>query len=89
MRAEAKDTGLRSRGWGPWRQDWYHVCSAHQGFADGCPRCLIGEWQNVWSLHVSQAFYKASPSLWKLWANRPAGKARLAKLIAKIRGTDV
>jgi hypothetical protein len=48
--------GNGSRGWGPWRQEWYSICSAHfrphvntyyTSDTDG-PECPSGRWYNAW-----------------------------------------
>lgn len=61
-----------TRGWGPWRQDWYSICSAHQhgGPEDDCRLCRAGKWRNRWRHFLGHCVYKISPRLWRWWANR-------------------
>jgi len=59
------------RYWGPFREVWLSVCSTHQNPRDTCRRCQAGQWRNLWRMRVSSRFFKLSPRLWRLWANRP------------------
>lgn len=59
-----------SRGWGPWRENYYSICSAHHIFVHDCPRCEVGTWYNAWLGKVSNLAYRISPHLWRLWVNR-------------------
>ena len=61
-----------TRGWGPWRRDWYSICSAHQngGPDDECSRCRAGLWRNRWMHALGHVVYKLSPRLWRWWVNR-------------------
>lgn len=61
---------LSARGWGPWRREWYSICSAHSVDADRCPRCAVGVWKNAWAVALGHCVYKAFPRLWRWWANR-------------------
>lgn len=66
-----KQQKLLSRYWGPFKQEWYHICSAHQGFDSSCNLCLHGKWVNVVTNKFSSFVFKVSPSIWKWWMNRP------------------
>jgi hypothetical protein len=63
---------LAVRGWGPWRQEWYSICSAHQngGPDDECQLCRAGLWRNCWRQFFGHIVYKRWPRLWRWWANR-------------------
>lgn len=39
---------IGTKGWGPWRYDFYSICSAPYGHDKDCPRCAAGNWYNVW-----------------------------------------
>jgi hypothetical protein len=70
-----KDT----RGWGPWRKDWYSVCSKHRVTQDDCGMCNAGHWVNNW-VHLAGGFvFKVSPRLWRWWVNRLFLKKRWIK----------
>lgn len=62
--------GKQTRGWGPWRAEWYSICSAHQRYDKGCERCEAGSWVNTWGLAVSHFVFRYWPRLWLWWANR-------------------
>lgn len=58
------------RGFGPWKQEWYSICSRHLHRDNTCNLCQVGSWENVWKLKLSQTIYKCCPNLWKWWKNR-------------------
>lgn len=62
--------GLKTRRWGPFRQEWYSICSAHRSHDPECPRCQSGRWINIYKAAGSSILYKVSPRLWRIWANR-------------------
>ena len=79
-----KNTRMEGRlptvGKGPFRYQWYSICSGHSVNADGnyynyevdCPRCAVGTWENCWNIEISHFFYKNDPELWRWWVNRPS-----------------
>jgi hypothetical protein len=71
--------GLPSKGWGPWRREFYSLCSAHQEAREGCPRCASGTWANAWASAISRAGYKVTPRFWLLMSNF-RGKLKRATL---------
>lgn len=60
---------LETKGWGPWRSDWYSLCSAHQQLNNNCYLCSAGYWQNRYMQKFSGAVYIICPKLWIWWAN--------------------
>lgn len=66
-----------TRGWGPWGQEWYSICSKHMmhRHAD-CGLCQKGRWVNVWATTCSSVVYRLAPKLWIWWANRPNNPTR-------------
>lgn len=80
---------MKARYWGPFRQEWYSICSTHWNPKPGCPRCECGQWVNVHGQKVGHAFYKRWPKLWRLWANRPFCNGRrrfLEETFPRLRG---
>jgi hypothetical protein len=71
---------LKSKGWGPWRAEWYSICSKHQYGRDDCKLCQAGEWVNVWVNFISQQFHQHCYPLWYWWQNGPRRKANLKSL---------
>lgn len=61
---------IERKGWGPWREDWYSICSAHRKTRDDCIACHCGTWVNAWGAAIGRVFYRATPRLWQWWANR-------------------
>ena len=37
---------MRTRGYGPWQQDWYSICSRHHKYDPNCRLCQKGQWVN-------------------------------------------
>ena len=70
-----------TKGWGPWRYEWYSLCSAHRDSIITCRMCTAGSWENVWRTKMSQFVFAVAPDLWRWWVNRPAGKAAFIKKI--------
>ena len=62
---------IRSRGWGPWREEWYSICSAHRGYKETCNLCNKGTWVNVYKQAAGYFIFERWPDLWRWWANRP------------------
>ena len=74
---------LRSRRWGPFRQEWYSICSGHFYFNPDCPRCQAGEWRNVWRHEIGHFVYTSSPDLWRWWANLSWNRDRTMNFLKK------
>lgn len=66
---QADDVPKRFRGWGPWREQWFSVCSAHQIPSD-CPRCRVGSYRNIGAVGFSQLLCKFAYPVW-FWTNNP------------------
>lgn len=75
---------LPTVGWGPFRYEWYSICSGHGLNDDGryywfdtdCPRCMAGVWTNCWKLAASHVVEKYCYPLWYWWANHKNKKAK-------------
>lgn len=67
---------LPTRGWGPWRADFYSVCSRHHHSRDDCPQCNAGQWSNRIVHRIDGRIYRYARRLWLWWHNRPNSKAR-------------
>lgn len=67
---------MRSSGWGPWRCDWYSICSHHRDHDPECKRCLTGRWVSHWAHAVGHLVYLSVPGVWRWWVNRPDSKSR-------------
>lgn len=74
---------MESKGWGPWRQEWYSFCSRHRRTDPKCHICSSGHWVNVWRVRLGSLVFKASPDLWRWWANRPRNKQAWLDSISK------
>jgi hypothetical protein len=62
---------VRSRFWGPFREEWYSICSIHMiNYRENCRMCRAGRWSNVIVRKIGHWFYKHCPRLWRVWANR-------------------
>ena len=60
-----------SRYWGPFRQEWYSICSAHQygsPYSD-CDLCKCGRWVPVVDHMISQYFHNNHYKLWYWYVN--------------------
>lgn len=64
---------LPSRGWGPWRQEWYSIHS------DPARQMDAGSWKNVWIGAVSALVYARWPDFWRWWVNLPPMRRRWLK----------
>lgn len=70
--------GLPSKGWGPFRYEWYSICSGHGVNVDGnyysfdtsCDRCVAGHWVNCWMHEVDSFIHDHAYPLWYWWTNR-------------------
>jgi len=62
---------MKSRYWGPFRQEWYSICSAHMSQpTEGCDLCATGMWHNVLLTRIGSYFHNNHYKLWFWWANR-------------------
>ena len=61
---------IPTRGWGPFRYDWFSICSRHQDHDPSCILCKQGSWMNHWKWLIGQLIYLISPPLWMWWVNR-------------------
>ncbi len=73
----------KRRGWGPWRRDWYSICSKHQRRDPKCSACQCGEW--VWFIPhlLSSSVFGLSPEVWRWWANLPWKKRAFNRKMAE------
>lgn len=60
---------MKTKGWGPFRSDWYSICSAHYEYNDSCRMCQAGGWINTWKQKFETIIFKHNPELWMWWAN--------------------
>lgn len=73
---------LPSKGWGPWRYEWYSICSGCNKpdknifYNPNCPRCMTGSWRNVWLGKIEHIIYTLAPNLWRWWVNTKRGKKK-------------
>jgi hypothetical protein len=58
------------KGWGPFRCEWYSICSAHSICRDDCSRCQAGHWVNCWVHEIESYIHDHYYPLWFWWANR-------------------
>jgi hypothetical protein len=68
--SDAPTYRMPSRRWGPFRQEFYSICSAHYHNDPSCPRCRAGAWKNVWGTAFSLFVFKVSPERWQWWQNK-------------------
>ena len=62
---------LKSKGIGPWKYEWYSVCSAHIYLKDSCAQCQVGTWINCYKQSISSYIFDKNPNLWCWHANQP------------------
>ena len=65
-----------SKGWGPWREDWYSFCSAHRISVETCQTCMTGAYGNRWGGRIEHGVAKYAYGLWYWWVNREGSNAR-------------
>lgn len=65
------EDGLPTEGVGPFKYQWYSICSTHYKFDAECQRCMSGHWINCWKHGIGHFIYENDPVLWRWWANRP------------------
>lgn len=75
---------LPSRGWGPWRQEWYTYSSSPRKAA---PEDGFGQWRFVWAQAVDSLIYRRLKPVWIWWHNRPNSltRRRLRKHFPNLR----
>lgn len=59
---------LPSRGWGPWRQEFYSFHSSMRLQREDAKH-EFGSWQNVWTAKLSRAVFARWPGLWRWLVN--------------------
>jgi len=64
-----KPNPLKTRGFGPWRYEWYSICSKHYHHKDTCNLCQAGSWVNVYEHAITSYICKADYPLWLWWVN--------------------
>lgn len=78
--SKAGEVHLPSKGWGPWRAEWYSICSKMHGFDPerraACRACNAGTWRNVWVGRFDSLVYRRARRTWLWWHNRPRSKSR-------------
>jgi hypothetical protein len=62
---------LRTRFWGPFKQEWFSICSNHSCYDAMCPRCQAGQWINVVVRMIDNFVYVRHYKIWFWWHNRP------------------
>jgi hypothetical protein len=66
-----------------WKKEWYSFCSTHQTYNPKCNRCNTGQYVNVWGNYINGIFFKISPKLWKIYANRWKFKWWIKNMLSK------
>lgn len=67
---------MKYRYWGPFRQVWYSICSAHRENDANCPRCRTGFWSNALIDWCDAQVFAWMPRVWSWWHNRKVIAAR-------------
>lgn len=62
-------TRLKSKGWGPWKYEWYSICSMHYYHKASCKLCRAGNWVNVYEHAIISYICKVNYPLWYWWVN--------------------
>ena len=57
---------MKTKGWSPWKLDWYSFCSVHRVHNNDYQMCQSGEWYNRWLYKIGRFVYVVSPQLW-IW----------------------
>lgn len=71
---------LPSRGWGPWRQEFYSIHSSPRAQAEDVNH-EHGLWCNVWANWLSNRVFDRWPNLWRWWANlEPLRRRKIRQL---------
>lgn len=64
-----KKSKLKSKGWGPWKCEWYSICSMHYFHDEFCSMCQAGSWRNCYKHIIESHIFDKNPDLWRRWAN--------------------
>lgn len=77
----------RFRYWGPFKEQWYSICSNHRTDREDCTRCSTGMWENIYLLKIRNYFCKHHYKIWYWWVNRKGSKSRkfLEKTFPRLR----
>ncbi len=61
---------MKTRGRGIFKEQWFSICSAHQG-GDGkdCKLCATGHWNNIVVSRMTGFVFKHFPKVWIYFAN--------------------
>lgn len=62
---------LKNKGWGPWKCEWYSICSKHFYYNESCNLCQTGNWVNCYKHIIEHYIFEKNPNLWIRWANDP------------------
>jgi hypothetical protein len=73
---------LPSRGWGPWRREFYSLHSDPQSIQMDTAH-EFGTWRNVWGGLVSHFVYTRWPSVWQWMVNIPYFHRRRVRRLRK------
>jgi len=60
---------MKTKGWGPFRYDWFSICSKHYRHDELCELCQCGSWINHWKWLFGHFVFKRNPDLWRWWVN--------------------
>lgn len=66
--------GNPTKGWGPWRYDWYTICS--KAYNPDCKTCKVGRWVNKWWKACDSYIYHKHYRWWFWWHNGPESASR-------------
>lgn len=73
---------LPSKGWGPWRKEFYSYYSFEQQMKEDIfHEC--GQWRNVWVGKFSSFIYNRWPDFWRWFVNLPPLHRRSTKRLQK------
>lgn len=61
---------------GVMREQWCSICSAHQRYHEGCPRCAAGRYINLVQSQAEHYLYERDPAAWCRFANREGSSSR-------------
>jgi len=73
---------LPSKGWGPWRREFYSLYSNPKSQEEDINH-EFGVWHNVWLGKISSIVYKVSPKFWVWTINLPPLRYRILKDLKK------
>lgn len=66
---------LPTRGWGPWRQDYYTL-SSNLRAPEADPAYGFGVWRNRWAHNIDGLVWRFARPVALWWHNRPNSKTR-------------